>query len=227
MNGIIYKATSPSGKIYIGQTTKSLSYRKSQHYRDIESKPCYFHSALKKYKKDDILWSILDIFDSKNNADYLEKKYIKLYETQNPEKGYNQQSGGYDGKTNSFTIEKIRQASIKQFSNPDNVKKLQDSLRKFYDNGGVSYWKGKKHSEYTKKKQSDAKKRNPTNYWLGKNRKEMNGDNNPNCRFKDEVVYNIINLYNTGEYSLRELGRKFKTSHSSIKYLMQRKSVRS
>ena len=31
MYGIIYKAICPMGKIYIGQTTKTLKLRKSQH----------------------------------------------------------------------------------------------------------------------------------------------------------------------------------------------------
>jgi len=38
--------------------------------------------------------------------------------------------------------------------------------------GHVGFWKGKKHSEATKKKMSEARKKNPVSFWKGKKHSE-------------------------------------------------------
>ena len=55
--GIIYKATSPSGKVYIGQTTKSLDKRKNEHYNKAFNKNVKVYNypisrAIRKYNND-------------------------------------------------------------------------------------------------------------------------------------------------------------------------------
>ena len=48
MYGIIYKATFPNGKVYIGQTTKDLEMRKKRHYAQMKS-------SIKDKKDDSVL----------------------------------------------------------------------------------------------------------------------------------------------------------------------------
>ena len=65
---IIYKATNKiNGKVYIGQTTNSLSYRRDQHFREakcIKRKTVYFHNAISKYGEDNFIFFF---FFSANN----------------------------------------------------------------------------------------------------------------------------------------------------------------
>lgn len=93
-NGVIYKAVSPSGKIYIGQTVYKLSKRVKIHeYLSIKNKN-YMANAIKKYGINNFSWEIIDYYDSRDNADFLERKYIKLYKSNIPEFGYNLTNGG-------------------------------------------------------------------------------------------------------------------------------------
>ena len=63
MKGIIYKATSPSGKVYIGQTIKTLKKRKIEHFsRAFNKNNLYntkFYYAIRKYGKYAFSWKIL------------------------------------------------------------------------------------------------------------------------------------------------------------------------
>ena len=43
----------------------------------------------------------------------------------------------------------------------------------------MNHWTGKKHTAETRKKQSEAKKKNPVRYWLGKKRPNMEWLKNP------------------------------------------------
>nr|DAG76116.1 MAG TPA: intron associated endonuclease [Caudoviricetes sp.]DAH93860.1 MAG TPA: intron associated endonuclease [Caudoviricetes sp.] len=94
--GFIYMYTSPSGKKYIGQTTRSLferGGRRGQHYKGCDC----FYSAIQKYGFNSFEWEILKevkIFEL-NEA---EKEFIQKYNTLTPN-GYNISAGGqYIGK---------------------------------------------------------------------------------------------------------------------------------
>lgn len=93
---IIYKATNIiNNKVYIGQTMHSLSNRKSQHINGYGRGSHYrFPKAIKKYGKENFKWEI--IYTAKNLDDLNEKEiyFINLYDSTNPNKGYNIKSGG-------------------------------------------------------------------------------------------------------------------------------------
>jgi hypothetical protein len=76
--GIIYKEIDSKGKIYIGQTTKSLKARTSQHISS---------------GKKDFIWTIIDQASSKKELDDKEKYWIIKLDTTNPNKGYNIKEG--------------------------------------------------------------------------------------------------------------------------------------
>ena len=91
--GIIYKLTSPSGKIYIGQTTRTLEARYREHCCGYEKS--IISSAIKKYGSDNIIREI--IYECNNNElDENEIKYIKHYSSLEPN-GYNIKTGGSSG----------------------------------------------------------------------------------------------------------------------------------
>ena len=57
--GIVYKATSPSGKTYIGQTVSSLKKRIRKHKNDSNRLYYAFARAIKKYGVDNFIWEVL------------------------------------------------------------------------------------------------------------------------------------------------------------------------
>lgn len=107
--GIIYIGKNKiNGKIYIGQTWKSLKSRIGHHYRcrDI----MIISRALNKYGKDNFEWEILDKADSQKELDELEILYIKKFNSTNKTIGYNIMSGGNVGKHSRKTKLQISRA---------------------------------------------------------------------------------------------------------------------
>ncbi|MES2395808.1 MAG: NUMOD3 domain-containing DNA-binding protein [Bacteroidota bacterium] len=129
----IYKITSPSGKIYIGQSVNVLlrwnSY-KSLHCH----KQRHLHSSLKKYGSDKHKFELV-CQCSREELDNLESYYIELYQTFNSEFGLNLQEGG---RTHIASEETRR--------------KMSESMK------GNKNGLGKKHSEESKIKMSKARK---------------------------------------------------------------------
>lgn len=92
MNFIVYKATSPSGKMYIGKT-KNLRFRITHHKsvaRKFNRTP--FQKALNKYQ-DKILFEELFTAFSEKDALHIEKELIKEFNSFVPN-GYNCTLGG-------------------------------------------------------------------------------------------------------------------------------------
>ena len=89
---IIYSALNMvNGKRYVGQTTKDLKVRRSQHLT--RSRKSRFKSALEKYKGM-FLWVVLDVADSLQELDTKEQFWIQHYYTTDKDYGYNIKSGG-------------------------------------------------------------------------------------------------------------------------------------
>ena len=137
----IYCYTSPSGKKYIGLTSKTLSDRAGKDGSNY--KPCLsFYRAILKYGFETFTVEILE-----DNLDYLtalerEKYYIKLYDTTNPEFGYNISIGGDAPFLNRHHTEETKQ-------------KISEKL-----SGENAYWYGKHLSDDTKQKISEKAKVN-------------------------------------------------------------------
>lgn len=93
MSYIVYKHTSPVGKIYIGITkmnpirrwANGLGYKNCSH----------FFNAILKYGWDSIRHEILYTGLTQEEAEYKEKELIIKYNSNNPDFEYNIQLGGY------------------------------------------------------------------------------------------------------------------------------------
>lgn len=112
---IIYKVTNiVNGKIYIGQTSRTLSRRKIEHINQAQnnSRNCrYFHSALLKYGFDNFTWEVLCSMDNIESLNLKEVEYIKEYNSFG-ENGYNLCNGGNSNvgyKHSDETILKMKQ----------------------------------------------------------------------------------------------------------------------
>lgn len=133
---IIYKVTNNiNGKVYIGQTTRSLRSRWKQHCYAAEDGHKGSHLSLQKdiakYGPGNFSVKQIDVACSHKELDEKEKYWIKYYDSRQP-RGYNYYSGGNGYVPREETLEKLR---------------------------GKNHWTTRKSfSDSTKKRMSDAQK---------------------------------------------------------------------
>ena len=89
---IIYKVTNKiNGKIYIGQTTRPLNQRMSEHLAN--GRTSYFDRALRKYGIQSFDVDVIDNAETKEELNEKEKYYIEFFNCKVPN-GYNLTDGG-------------------------------------------------------------------------------------------------------------------------------------
>ncbi len=135
----IYKITSPTGKIYIGQSVGIKKRINSYNSLKCNRQPKLYSSFIK-HGVSSHTFEIIKECDKKELDDF-ERYYINFFDTFNTENGLNLQRGGVlSHEISKETIEKIR---ISAKRNND-----------IYGN----YCKGKKASEESRKKMSESRK---------------------------------------------------------------------
>jgi group I intron endonuclease len=100
--GIIYKATNTkNGKVYIGQTIRTLAERMRGHLTQARSKKTEkvsFQYAILKYGFDAFTWEVIDTGKSPEDLNQKEIEWISHYESfTDSKKGYNCTPGGSGG----------------------------------------------------------------------------------------------------------------------------------
>jgi len=123
----IYKITSPSGKIYIGQSTninkRILKYKNNDCYQQIK-----LYNSLLKYGWENHKFEIIHECE-KFELNKFEKYYINYYNTFNTEHGLNLTDGGYSTKFTDESINKIKQSKI-GIKKPISVRKKLSKIKK-------------------------------------------------------------------------------------------------
>lgn len=162
----IYCLTSPSGKRYIGQS-KDIFDRFTYYKKKIGSNN-HLTKALHKYGPENFKFEVLEetTLDRLNER---EQYYISLYESYNPDKGYNKTYGGGQFTPTDETRQKMREAQLGR-KHPEEVKNkisgkpagkpLTDKEKEARKNNGLKARgrKNKPFSEEAKKKISEARK---------------------------------------------------------------------
>ena len=171
MYGIIYKATGPSGLVYIGKTTNTLAKRKSEHAYCMKKgdKRSAFQFALLVESFSSFTWEQIDTAETKEELDEKEKQWIAHYESMNPEKGYNQQYGDFGRKQSAVTKRKLSEINKGKIHSAETRKKLSEAL------------KGRKKAPFTeehRRKLSEAKK-GCVPWNKGKRIKQVNREGGP------------------------------------------------
>lgn len=157
MIGIIYKYTSPSGKVYIGQTLDEERRRNEFLNLSIRYAGKRIELARKKYKPENFKYEILEKkeYDNIENALYdlnlMESYYIGKFDSYN--NGYNMTYGGEGVRGIIFDNE------IKS--------KISDTLKEYYKTHENPFY-NKKHTDETKKLLSEIAKKRGTSPLKGK-----------------------------------------------------------
>jgi hypothetical protein len=176
---IIYKCTNKkTGKVYIGQTIKSLDKRITQHHKVAKKSKSKFHKALISYGFENFDWDILKSATSKQELNELEIHYINEYDSINS--GYNMIEGGTGGY-NEFAVIKNKLKigkSWEEIYTPTGLEKMilskgknskflidynknlskEEKIRRAKIGNAARTLNGYKHSETTKQKISNSNK---------------------------------------------------------------------
>ena len=147
---ILYKHTSPNGKVYIGITCQCVSRRWGVGGIGYRSHP-HFWNAIQKYGWDNFKHDILLCGLSKDEACKKEKEYIAKYRSNEPEYGYNLTSGGDLGYTFTPEVKEKQRSGMKaKWQESDYLEKMEIASE-------AKRGKRWKHSEETKAKMRKPK----------------------------------------------------------------------
>lgn len=162
----IYKITSPSGKIYIGQSIDIENRQKM--YRLMHCKyQTKIYNSIKKYGWENHFFEIIHEC-SQEELNELEKYYINLFNTFNNDIGLNLRSGGYRGALNDDAKKRIGEAQKGKTVSLETRNKISESNKKrkwskesIEKRTQTRKENGYKHSEETIKKMTLAQKGKP------------------------------------------------------------------
>ena len=127
---LVYKHTSPSGKVYIGITKQTANGRWKNGF-GYASSP-HFWSAIKKYGWDNFKYEVLftidndDIKHLKEKLDFMEMYYIRKFHSY--ENGYNMTLGG-DGAAGTKHTEEFKQRQSERMKNNNPAFNMTDEWR--------------------------------------------------------------------------------------------------
>lgn len=155
---IIYKVTNKiNGKIYIGQTIRSLEIRWKQHCKDAETnhKGMAILAAIQKYGKENFTVEQIDIACDRDELDLKEQYWIRYYNSLSPN-GYNLHTGGKHYECSEETKRKISESNKGKKRSLEHCKKLSERMKGRFVGDKNPSW-GKPKSEETKEKIRVAK----------------------------------------------------------------------
>jgi group I intron endonuclease len=239
--GIIYKATFPNGKCYVGQTIKELEHRKKQHIYCLDRENLAFHNAIKKYGAECIVWEVIDTAENIEDLNAKEVAWIafhKSYAHAAESNGYNLTLGGGGGSAgrliSSETRAKMRAAQLGRTYGEETRAKVSRA------------GKGRKRSEETRAKMRKPKakgfgekvsavhlgrKRSPeTCERIGNSKRgtilsddhkaklseALKGDKTPCAKLTWEQVREIRSRYIPRTITLKQLAAEYGISFSNI-----------
>ena len=212
---IVYKISNNiNNKVYIGITTHSLEYRWSRHLTEGRNKnnTKHLYRAMRKYGLDNFSIEQIDSTDDFEELGKLERYYIKKYNSQNPDKGYNLTAGGESNRWDANPAAKLSYDDVVQIREIYAMceLRLEECWQLFRDK--ISYsgfqkiwngttWQGIMNEVYTKEniRAHNAQKANP-------------GSKNGNAKMTDEDVINVRKYYVS--HTLQETYDKYGQGYS-------------
>lgn len=222
--GMIYKATSPSGKMYIGQTV-DLEQRKSKHQSDARKFTYAFANAINKYGIDGFVWEIIEDNITINELNKKEEYYINKFDTY--ENGYNSTEGGdfnpmmyqklRDKVSRSKTGKKMARVTRGEDRHTSKLKKIQvEKIRELYSSGLYSQQKLSNMFSVSRETVREVVK-NRT--WIDESYIPKTHDRR---KHKEDFVKEIVEKYKTGKHSSLSLAEKYGVSFQTICYILNK-----
>lgn len=144
-----------NGKIYVGQTCQNPETRYGSNGIGYRACP-YFYNSIQKYGWDNFKHDILMSNLPKEKADELEKAFITLLDSRNPEKGYNIFEGA-NGFTSEFSKKLWENSEYKQRISDGNKEKWADE--EYHKQRSALYKEQWKDADKRKRRSEQAKKR--------------------------------------------------------------------
>jgi group I intron endonuclease len=154
MYGYIYKITNKiNGKLYIGQTTRTVATRFNEHlyraeyycnkYGDKKYKYMHLYLAITKHGAENFIVETIDCADSKKELNKKERYWINFYDS--IKTGYNMMPGGTDKNPMDSDIVKAKHDAIMRSDEVRN--KISVSLKNYKQKYGISDTHRKRLSE--------------------------------------------------------------------------------
>ena len=212
---IIYKITNNiNGKVYIGLTTCSLEYRWGRHLTEgrNEKNEKHLYKSMRKYGLENFSIEQIDSTNNFRELGELERKYIKQYDSQNPNKGYNLTAGGESNQWDANPAAKLTYDEVVQIREiyAMGELRLQECWEMFKDK--ISYsafqkvwdgttWQGIMDEVYTKE-----------NIELHSHQKANPGSKNGNAILTEEQVLEARKFY--VNHTLQETFDKYGQNYS-------------
>ena len=137
IKGRVYKIINlDNGKVYIGQTINSLECRWKIHLGDMKLNyfNIYFYNAIRKYGTNNFKIEELLKCYSQEDLDFFEDYYIVVWDTMNPEKGYNCKRGGLGGRLGDDVKKRMSESHKGMKHSEETKKKMSKTRKKFYEN---------------------------------------------------------------------------------------------
>lgn len=152
----IYKITSPSGKIYIGQSS-NLKKRYFEYKNALCKKQAALYNTIIKYGFESLKFEII-CFCKEDELNELEIKYIEQFNSFDTANGLNLKSGGRFFKFSTETKERMSKTRKELYSQgkiipPNKGKHLSEETKlklRIFNTGKAAAFKGRKHSEKSK-----------------------------------------------------------------------------
>lgn len=125
---IIYKVTNKvNGKIYIGQTVRTLEQRKWQHLDCAKNGvKTHFYNAIRKYGEENFVFEIIDEASSLQELNELERYYINKFNC--IENGYNMVDGG---NNNVMFLDDVKQKHLESMHSNETRAKISKTMKEY------------------------------------------------------------------------------------------------
>ena len=214
-----------NGKIYIGQTIRSIERRLKEH-QDKKSGCVAIYRAIQKHGWDAFETDWYECPDEDLNFD--EELLVREMGTLAPD-GYNlREGGGNRGKHSEESKQKNRDAHLGEKHNFFGKKHTKKTIQKMSEAklGEKHNFFGKKHTEETKQKQREALQgeknhmygKTPSEETKQKQREALQGEKHPSSKtvYQYDMENTLVRTFASTREAARHLGKKHGNAHISL-----------
>lgn len=213
MVGIIYKYTSPIGKVYIGQTTEEKRRKKTFLNVNKSYGGAKIDCARKKYGPENFSYEILEKLhfknskDARDKLDELEEFYIRYYDSFR--NGYNMTYGGYTNR--GFRFSEQQKIAMSQSRTGKTLRPRSEEEKAYLSKIMKQYWTSKEYRDLRARINEDEEHKLKVSQSLSGTKNGMFGKSHT------EVARKRMSISRTGEKNVWFGKKKSKTYCDKIR----------